>query len=207
MALNSNALVTVANAKTHLDIPISDVSQDAKIEMLINMASERIEQYLDRKLIYQQHTERMDGRSADRVILKNYPAEKPTQLYDDPAWDFLTAIDSTAYDIESAGIVVLRSGKFQRANLNIKVVYNAGYKSIVSPGAGPVLPADLQYACLLFIEWMYQMRADRRLGVQGKAKQNENIRFSQGIPPEVVEILEPHRRLEAPLSSSPIGNA
>ena len=108
MALNSNALVTVASAKTHLDIPNSDVSQDTKIEMLINMASERIEQYLDRKLIYQQHTERMDGRSADRVILKNYPAEKPTQLYDDPARDFLTPIDSTAYDIESAGIVVLR---------------------------------------------------------------------------------------------------
>lgn len=206
MSLNSNALVTVATVKTHLDIPGADVSQDAKIELLINMASERIEQYLDRKLIYQQHTERVDGRASDRIMLKHYPAEKPTQLFDDPGWDFLTQIDAGEYDIENAGVLVLRSGKFQRANLNVKVVYNAGYQSIVAPGAGPQLPSDLQYACLLFIEWMYQMRADRRLGVQGKAKQNENIRFSQGIPPEVVEILDPHRRFDAPLSSSSIGN-
>lgn len=207
MALNSNALVTLSMAKTHLDIGNSDVSQDSKLEMLINMASDRIEQYLDRKLIYQQHTERIDGRASDRAILKHYPAEKPTQVYDDPGWDFLTAMDSGAYEIENSGVLVLKSGKFQRANLNIKVIYNAGYKSVISGGSGPTIPADIQYACLLFIEWMYQMRADRRIGIQGKGKQNENIRFSQGIPVEVLEILDPHRRLDAPLTSAPIGNS
>lgn len=207
MALNPNALVTVATAKVHLDIPSADTSQDAKLELYINTASERIERHLDRKLIYQTHTERQDGRSSDRIMLRQYPAEKPTSLYDDPGWDFLTPIEASGYDIEDAGVVVLRYGRFMRANLNIKVIYNAGYKSVVSPGAGPNLPADLQHACLLLVEWMYQMRADRRLGVKGKAKNQENISFSQGIPPEVVEILEPHRRLDAPLSPSSVGNS
>lgn len=206
MALNSNALASVANVKTHLDIPAADVSQDDKIEMYINTASERIERYLDRKLIYQQHTERQDGRGSDRVLLKHYPAQKPTQLFDDPSWDFLTQIDAADYDIEDAGVIVLRRMRFQRSNLNIKVVYNAGYKSIVSPGSGPDLPSDLQHACILLVEWMYQMRADRRLGVQSKAKAQENIRFSQGMPPEVVELLDPHRRIDAPLSPAAIGN-
>lgn len=207
MTLNSNALVTVATAKVHLDIPSADVSQDAKIELYINTASERIERHLDRKLIYQAHTERQDGRSSDRIMLKQYPAEKPTSLYDDPAWDFLTPYDPAQYDIEDAGVVVLRYGRFMRANLNIKVTYNAGYKSVVSPGAGPNLPADLQHACLLLVEWMYQMRADRRLGVKGKGKNQETISFSQGMPPEVVELLEPHRRLDAPLTPSSVGNS
>ena len=207
MTLNSNALVTVATAKVHLDIPSADVSQDAKLELYINTASERIERHLDRKLIYQAHTERQDGRSSDRIMLKQYPAEKPTSLYDDPSWDFLTPYDPAQYDIEDAGVVVLRYGRFMRANLNIKVTYNAGYKSVVSPGAGPNLPADLQHACLLLVEWMYQMRADRRLGVKGKGKNQETISFSQGMPPEVVELLEPHRRLDAPLTPSSVGNS
>jgi uncharacterized phiE125 gp8 family phage protein len=207
MSLNSNALVTVATAKVHLDIPSADVSQDAKLELYINTASERVERYLDRKLIYQAHTERQDGRSSDRIMLRQYPAEKPTALYDDPAWDFLTPYEASQYDIEDAGVVVLRYGRFMRANLNIKVIYNAGYKSVVSPGAGPNLPADLQHACLLLVEWMYQMRADRRLGVKGKAKNQENISFSQGMPPEVIELLEPHRRLDAPLTPSSVGNS
>jgi uncharacterized phiE125 gp8 family phage protein len=207
MALNPNALVTVETVKVHLDIPVGETSQDAKIELYINTASERIERYLDRKLIYQQHVERQDGRSSDRIMLKHYPAEKPSSLYDDPSWEFLTPYEASEYDIEDAGVVILRYGRFMRANLNIKVTYNAGYKSIVSPGAGPQLPADLQHACLLLVEWMYQMRADRRLGVQGKAKNQENIRFSQGMPPEVVEMLEPHRRIDAPLTSSSVGNS
>jgi len=207
MTLNSNALVTVATAKVHLDIPSADVSQDAKLELYINTASERIERHLDRKLIYQAHTERQDGRSSDRIMLKQYPAEKPTSLYDDPSWDFLTPYDPAQYDIEDAGVVVLRYGRFMRANLNIKVTYNAGYKSVVSPGAGPNLPADLPHACLLLVEWMYQMRADRRLGVKGKGKNQETISFSQGMPPEVVELLEPHRRLDAPLTPSSVGNS
>jgi len=90
--------------------------------------------------------------------------------------------------------------------MNIKVVYYAGYKSVVAPGSGPDLPADLQHASILLVEWMYQMRADRRLGVQGKAKNQENIKFSQGMPPEVVELLEAHRRCDAPLSPASTGN-
>jgi len=206
MALNSNALVTVANVKVHLDIPSADVSQDAKIELYINTASERIERHLDRKLIYQQHTERQDGRGSDRVMLKHYPAQKPNQVFDDPSWDFLTPIAIADYDIEDAGVVVLRRARFQRSNLNVKVVYNAGYKSIVAPGSGPDLPADLQHACILLVEWMYQMRADRRLGVKGKAKNQENISFTQGMPAEVVELLDPHRRIDAPLTPASVGN-
>ena len=206
MTLASNALCTLSQVKKHLDIASSDTTQDDKIESYINAASERIERYVDRKLIYQQHTERQDGRGTDRIVLRQYPAQKPSLVYDDSNWAFTSPIESTRYDVEESGVLVLKSYRFSRGNMNIKVVYYAGYKSVVAPGSGPDLPADLQHASILLVEWMYQMRADRRLGVQGKAKNQENIKFSQGMPPEVVELLEAHRRCDAPLSPASTGN-
>ena len=49
MALNSNALTSVANLKFQLNILTSDNTQNTMLELYINAASQAIETYCDRK--------------------------------------------------------------------------------------------------------------------------------------------------------------
>ena len=52
MALNANALTTVENVRLQLEIPLASVDADltAKLENLINAASQAIENFTKRKL-------------------------------------------------------------------------------------------------------------------------------------------------------------
>ena len=141
MSLNSNALCTVAQCKAYLDIASADTSQDSKLELLINAASSLIENYLDRKLVYQGYVEYHDGRNSDRLLLKEWPAIKPTEIIFDQTWSFgaENVIPVDNYQLESEVMVVLKGYKFPRGNRNIKVTYYAGYQSPVTGGSGPTI--------------------------------------------------------------------
>jgi hypothetical protein len=80
----------------------------------------------------------------------------------------------------------------------VRVTYYAGYQNPISLGAGPTFPSDLQLAVRWLVDWQYQQRTDRRLGMGGKGKQGENISFIQGMPKEVTEILDQYKRMEFP---------
>jgi len=199
MALNANAIVSLADMKLWLDVPALDVTKDSIIELHINAASERIEQYLSRSLVRQQYVERYDGRSSDLVLLRNFPAEKPTEVIVDNTWEFTSdPIDPERYDIQDGMTVKLNYGIFPRGSLNVRVTYYAGYQNPISLGAGPTFPSDLQLAARWLVDWQYQQRTDRRLGMGGKGKQGENISFIQGMPKEVTEILDQYKRMEFP---------
>ncbi len=209
MALNSNALVTLADAKAFLNIPALETSQDAKVEMYINAASQLIEDYTDRKLIYQSYDVRRDGRRADRVVLPEWPVVAITSVYDDVAWEFSsqTLIDPTEYGVEEESVLVLRNGrKFARGNRNVRIVYTAGYRSILG-GSGDPIPSSLSYACLLTIDWLDTLKSDRRLGVTSKGKNGESISFLDTLPGQIQLMLEDFKRNEIPLLDSLTGNA
>lgn len=197
MPLNSNALVTVAGVRSWMDIPATDTSHDLKIELLINAASDRIESFLDRSLERRTRTERLDGVRSSRILLKHYPADKPTILSFSDDWNFSDELSPDSYDIQEQSIVVLKSMASPRGNLNLKVVYAGGY---VLPNSqlliGDRLPSDLSMACLMLVQWLWQVERDRRLGVTSKSKQSESISFEQGLPKEIAEMLLPHKRLE-----------
>lgn len=208
MSLNSNALCTVAQCKTYLDIQTTDSSQDSKLEQLINVSSSMIENYLDRKLIWQQYVELQDGRVSDRLLLKEWPAEKPSEIRSDTLWSFndTTILPSENYEIDQQCTVVLKGYYFPRGNQNIRVTYYAGYASPVSGGAGFQLPAEINQAAIMLVAWQYQLRADRRLGIASKGKQGESISYIKGIPQEITVLLDLHMRLECPFTSSGVGN-
>lgn len=209
MALNANALVSLADTKAHLGIPALDTTQDARIERLINTASQLIEDYTDRKLTYQAYDVRRDGRRADRLVLPEWPVVAITSVWDDPAWDFQsqTVIDPTEYDVEEECILVLKNGrKFSRANRNVRVQYTAGYRTLTGLVGEPI-PSTLSYACLMTVDWLDALKADRRLGVTSKSKQGESISFSDALPPQIAAMLEDFVRQEIPLLDSLTGNA
>jgi hypothetical protein len=196
MALNANALVSLATTKDHMEIPSANTSQDIRLERLINTASTMIENQCSRKLKQTTVTEYQDGRGSDRILLREYPASKPSALYidNDWAWGADTLIDSTSYDILNDSEVILASGLYFRSGRrNIKITYQAGFSTI---------PDDLVQAALMLVEYMYAATNDRRIGVSSKSKNGEQVYFKDGIPQFVLAMLEPYERCDFPLNVS-----
>jgi uncharacterized phiE125 gp8 family phage protein len=203
VAVDPYALTSLDTIKSHLNIPAGTTSEDEVLERMINAASEKIEQFLDRKILKRSWTEYQDGRSNDRIVLRQWPCSKPSELWDDASSEFTDAsnmIDDDDFALEGdpAIGVVLLGGWFSRANRNIKIVYEAGYD---------VVPYDLEEACLLTIEFMYDMRADRRVGVSSKGKNSESVKFLGNLPQFVTDMLMPYQRFEFGLSNIAVQNS
>lgn len=188
MALNANALTTLTFCKDYLDIAALDTAEDARITFMINQASDAIERYCNRKLVAQSITEFHDGRNYDRLLLKEYPVNSITSVYVDQSWTFdaTSLIAATEYQIDNESEIIYKS-IFPRGARNIKVVYNAGYATI---------PSALEGACLQLVDYLYQQRSDRRVGVSQKAKNGETISFISDMPPIIKTILEPFVRCD-----------
>lgn len=194
MALKANALVSLATAKDYLDIPTLDTSQDTRVERLINMASQFIQEYCNRNIITTSYTEYQDGRKNNQLILRQWPASKPTDIRIDNSWDFAvsTQISTSDYDIVENMIVVLRNSFFPDGYRNIKILYSAGYGTI----AGNDLPSDIQEMCLQLVALYQNKRTDRRIGVKTKSKQGENITYVEDIPLDILTVLDRYKRYE-----------
>jgi hypothetical protein len=203
--LDPYALTTVGNAKQHLGIMPADTTQDDILTRMINAASQKIEHYCDRKFKKRQYTEFYDGRGNDRMLLRNWPCDKPTELWDDPGNEFTSStnlIDPADFVVEQSsdggiGIVLVNGLRFSRGNQNVKVVYDAGYSAV---------PYDIEDACLFAVEFLYTMKQDRRIGVSSKGKNGESTQFREDLPRFVLDILDRYKREEFALAFAPVGN-
>ena len=188
MPLQTNALVTLAQGKAHLGIPTLDTTQDARVEDYINAASDHVESLTNRKLVLQTHTHYLDGNGKGRMLLQEFPAQKPTVVNMDLSWTFGsgTLVPTTEFEVQFDVILVRRSLQtFPNGARNVKVTYQAGYSTI---------PMDVQQATLLGVEMLYHGRNDRRLGVQSKTKVGESVVFVDAIPQLVQTLLAPYVR-------------
>lgn len=210
MSLNANALVTLADAKDHLDIPPATTTSDARVERFINTASQLIEEYCNRKFIYQSYDIRRDGRRQDRIQLNEFPIIAVTNVWDDQSWEWGSdkLIPATEIAIEEECILVLQNRKFSKGNQNVRIQFTAGFVSPVTGGLGAPIPMTLEYTCLMTVEWLMQLRQDRRIGVTSKSKQSESISFfdQTGLPPQVMTMLAEFVKFEIPSLESGIGS-
>jgi len=199
VSLNTNALTTLEAAKDYLDIPPGDTEQDDRVKRMINSASQRFEKITNRKLKLQSITEYQDGRANNKLVLRQWPAQKPTVVCLDPSWvyDSSNDIPTTEYNVEQDQVLVRRTGYFPKGVRNIKIVYQAGYTDV---------PSDLEEACLMMVQWLDSMRTDRRVGTKSKSKNGENISFTEDVPAHIMSFLEPYVRIEFPESEQSIRN-
>jgi hypothetical protein len=210
MALNANALTLLATAKDHLDILVSDTSQNTRIERMINTASQFIARYCRRTLVTATHTEYIDGRGGNRIMLKEWPitggpaagGTKPAVYIDsDSVFGAGTEVDTGSYYVAN-GITLIRVGEggmiWPKGYRNIKVIYTAGY------GVAGTMPSDLEQACLDYVMWLFDMRNDRRIGRATKSKSGETVSFVNNLPEHIAEILEPYVKYELPVEA-PVG--
>jgi len=202
MALKPNALTTLAVAKSHLSINSSDTAQDARLELFINSASERIERFTDRVLKSQGAiTELQHGRRENILLLKQWPIIAVSQLnidstalFTDPA----TIVPPTDYMITDEGSCLLYiSRHFPSGFNNIKILYTAGYTTV---------PSDLEVACLWLVEWYYLHRTRGDMGRTTASKGAESVAVLAEMPKMIREILIDYKRSEFAASNSPVRN-
>jgi hypothetical protein len=199
MALSPYALTTLAAAKEQLGIPTGNTSFDALVTRFINEATGKIETFCDRKL--KQRTgivEYQDGFANNRLLLDQWPAQKPTELWIDNSGlftDTAKKLDTSEYALdlsargEGIGVVLPSKCFFPRGTRNIKVVYDAGFITI---------PDELEGACLWTVSFLYDMRDSKSIGVETRGKNQENINYREDLPKYVQDTLLAYKRAEWP---------
>lgn len=199
MAVSIYALTTLATAKTHLDVTVA--THDATIERMIDTASEAIERFCDREFVSRSQTEYQYGSRTDRILLKHFPVTAVAELWIDNSSDFTDSTNQLAADeffIDQEVGVGLKPGRlFGRGTRNIKITYTAGFTTI---------PKDLENACIQYVELLYDMWSDRRLGETTKSKGDESITYVQGVPTIIVDALMPFKRMDLALSNAMVDN-
>jgi len=199
--IDTYALTTLADIKEHLNIPTLTITQDNILIRMINAASMMIEQFLDRKVLQRSYTEFYDGRSNDRFLLRQWPAVKPSELWVDSSslfTDVLNKKGTNEYELEGdCGVLLLNGVRFPKGIRNIKVVYLGGFTTV---------PYIIAEACIGTVEFMYDMKSDRRIGVTSKSKNAETVTFISDLPPVIKTMLTPFQRFEFPSSAQGIQN-
>lgn len=193
------ALTTLANAKEHLGIPNGNTDFDNLINRLIGEATRRIETYCDRFLEQRLAVEEFqDGFAQNRILLNQWPAVKPSELWIDGSGEFTDTdkkLDPSEYDLdlsakgEGIGVVLKGGCYFPNGIKNIKVVYDCGYATI---------PEDLEGACLWTVQFLYETRTNLSVSVETKGKNQENITYRGDLPAFVKETLNIYKRFEWP---------
>lgn len=193
MALNANALTTLAQAKSWLKVPTLTVTDDALIELIINAASQTIESECNRKLVAQSIVELRHGKSSNLMMLKEWPINSITELKFDLQSAFTspeTLVSPTDYTVgDDKMTLVLHSRQIPRGYNNVRVTYNAGYS---------VTPSDLEMACLWICSWMYQIRKSDDIGRSAKGKGDESASWGQSAPDYVKDTIMKYKRTEMP---------
>ncbi len=204
MTLNANALTTLVNAKSHLGITSGDTTQDARLAIFINGASSFIEDYCDRKLLYQEITEIQHGRRSNIALCHEWPVKAITEVWIDQSHlftDVSNKLAATEYSIGDDELsVVLFHRSFIMGYNNIKLIYHSGY----APGDSEL--AQLELACLWLVEWYYLHRQRGDMGRTSKSKGDESVGIMGDVPPMIKSALDSFKRIDIPGSNAPVFN-
>ena len=131
--INDIGIVSLDDAKYHLNIPSTDVSQDAELSRMIDAAADLCEQYVGVVLGRRTYTNELYDGNAEFIRLQNPKAISITSVYENNA-----LLNSGQYALDPTGQRLFRvgSGTLYATNSygywsggmqNIKVTYVAGY--------------------------------------------------------------------------------
>jgi hypothetical protein len=207
VALASNALTTLATVKAELGIADAVTTHDARIERLINAASDAIERHCGRQLSRATVTdERVKGFGTQHLLLARTPIVSVTSVELDDS-----TVDADSYYIESAEAGMLfapdgwewtapfSSGASPSKLVGLEesrylVTYVGGYQT-PAQGGTRTLPYDLEHACILAVVGQFRDAGKfARIATEQKEKGRKD--WSSGIlPGPSLEILQKYRRI------------
>lgn len=205
MALNTNALTTVATIEGDLGI-----SDPGTFERLINVVSAFVASYCDREFHFQSgKVENLIGTGGQYLHTALRPIVELTSISFDGDALTVTVPPDSDDDAEvhnaSAGIIYIksganhsgqRSGGILSANLPgterklYKVTFDGGY--VTPPQGGTItLPSDLEDAVVMMVAWRHR-NAGRDLGIQSEKVLSETqSRFALNVEGEILKTQVP----------------
>ena len=194
------SIVTVAEAKTHLNIPASDTSQDTEIQGFIDAAQPLIED-ITGPVATASHTEYFDG-GCSTIVLSWLPVvsvTSVTEYYGLSTFPLTnqplgSQTDAFGYTLDAATGQITRrtfggeAAQFAAGAKNVKVVYTAGLNST---------PGNVRLAALELIRhlWQQSQQGGRpRFGGNAILDGENHVPIGFALPDRVVELLAPNRR-------------
>lgn len=205
MPVQANALVSLADAKTYLNI--AGTSDDAKLEKVIDRASDLIEQHCQRPLKEATYTN-LRLRGSDSPILR--PRARPINIVS----AITIKVDGTTQTIwkqESDGDpanfdVIVGSGSPEMPNGQRDHFYRAGawkasssqpYNVLLSfTGGLATIPDDLQEAALLIVQKLWRDQQKQLAEVQAVTMPSGSVTlFDTVLPRRALWLLGAYREL------------
>lgn len=185
MALASNALTTVANVKSFLQISVT--TYDTLLELLVNSVSEWIENECGRvfKDSASNIVELHDGEGS-MIFPRQWPInsiasiESRSGSLGAPTWTAYTTNDYT-YD-SRAGIIYFATPVFCDKQ-NIRLTYQGGFLTI---------PSDLELACIKMTSKEFDKRKSQ--GVPQEGVGGGSVTWNENVDPSAIKIIQKYRR-------------
>jgi hypothetical protein len=190
---NANALITSLEFATILQLNLTDADY---VEMLINIASDRIKTYIGFDLKQATYTDELySGNARHNLYLRKYPIISVTTIKE---WDtynnllLYTYTENLEYLVYLAeGYIYMRSG-WEKGHSNYKITYSAGYAAV---------PYDVKMACAMLANMYYDKKGSANMksetiGNYSYTTENgvgNNTIGEIGIPPMIAGILNKYR--------------
>lgn len=201
MALNTNALTTVANLKSYLGLSVSTF--DTLLEIFINGASKWISKRCGDRVFKEPASDAVelydgdfDGTGRNKIFTKAWPINSITSIeyktgsLSNPTWVAFTADDYTVD--EQAGIIYFTGGF--GANLssispnrqNIRLTYKGGFAT------GDENLSNLELACLKMSAKEFDKRKSQ--GATQESVGGGTVTWNEDLDPSISDIINPYRR-------------
>lgn len=172
-------IVTVAEVKTHLNIPATDTSQDAELAGFVEAATPVIE-HITGPVVARSVVENHDG-GCDAIVLRQPPVVSVTSVTEDG-----TTVASSEYTLSDSGVLYRTYGVWMPGRGKVRVTYQAGRSPV---------PASIALAAkeLIRVNWRPQQGGNFSPfdGGPGDVGAGEP-RLGFFVPNRVVEMLVPH---------------
>lgn len=186
MALNDNALITIADVKDYYEIKSEASDINIQIEKLINRMSTLFESMIG-PVKAATYTKYYDGEGRKLLFLDHLPIISITSINDDSEWEWesSTLIDSDDYMIHSSGQYIVLKVALSSGDQNIEVVYKAGFEAI---------PEDVKQVAIHEVIRWYKHRAD--FDVTAKSLPDGSVTYTkQGLLDTTKLVLDKYKQL------------
>lgn len=187
MAVQDNALTTLANVKAMLQIPTLDTSDDAFLEGLIDRASDICEELTDRKIKdYAAITEFVQSIEDNKIYPLQYPINSVTSVayntgtFSAPIWTAVTV--DTGYDVDPYSNLINLYGTYGPTT-KFQIVYRGGYTTV---------PKGIVQACEIIVGMFYNTRNSH--GATNESVGGASVAWDAEIPKKAEQLLAPFKR-------------
>ena len=171
------ALITLTEAKTHLNIPLTNTNFDAELTDFLSVATDLVQGYADRTWETATVTEIQDGGS-DTFLLRSGPVTSVTSVTVDGV-----ALAATAYTVNKPSGIVMTYSATREWSQNVTIVYVVG----------ATVPALAKQATKEAVRHLWQTQRGSMGGRNPLGGEEYSAGMSFSLPRRVMELLDPIR--------------